>query len=110
MVSVFTFVRDGWNALHGAGLTPYLVLFAYVWLLWAAKLLAAGRYRPWDADPGLLSTSVIVPVFHEPEALFRRCLQSIRAEDPGELIVVLDGADEALAAVAGPYADQIVAL
>jgi hyaluronan synthase len=105
---VFTFLRDSADAIHGAGLTPFMGFFAYVWALWAAKTLAARRYRPSSADHRGRSASVLVPVFQEPEALFRRCLAAIRAEEPVELIVVVDGADPALAEVAAEYADRVV--
>jgi hyaluronan synthase len=85
-----------------------MAFFVYVWALWAAKALVARRYRPSSADPAGRTASVIVPVFREPEALFRRCLAGIRAEEPAELIVVLDGAAPELAAVAAEYADRVV--
>jgi hyaluronan synthase len=105
---VFTFARDTGHAIHGAGLTPFMVFFVYVWTLWAAKVLAARGYRPSDADPAGRTASVIVPTFREPEPLFRRVLAAVCAEAPAELIVVVDGADEAQAAVAAEYADQVV--
>ena len=105
---MFTFVRDAGHALHGAGLTPFMAFFAYVWAVWAAKTLAARRYRPFTADPGARNASVIVPTYREPEALLRRVLASIRDEAPAELIVVVDGGDPDQAAVAREYADQVI--
>jgi hyaluronan synthase len=105
---VFTFLRDSAHAIHGAGVTAFIGFFAYVWALWAAKTLVARRYRPSSADHRERSASVLVPVFQEPEALFRRCLASIRAEEPAELIVVVDGGDPALAEVAADYADRVI--
>ena len=105
---MFTFLRDSGHAFHGAGLTPYMAFFAYAWALWAAKVVVAGRYRPYTADPGERSASVIVPTFDEPEPLFRDVLAALRAEQPAELIVVVDGGDPAQAAVAAEYADQVI--
>jgi len=105
---VFTFVRDTGHALHGAGLTPFMAFFAYVWVLWTARTLTARRYRPFTADPGTSSASVIVPTYREPEALLRRVLASIRDEAPAELIVVFDGGDPDQAAVAREFADQVI--
>src|SRR4051794_17612712 len=85
-----------------------MVFFAYVWALWAAKVLATRFYRPATADPGGRTASVVVPTFREPEALFRRVLAAVRAEEPAELIVVLDGGELELAAVAAEYADQVI--
>jgi hyaluronan synthase len=108
LVVVFTFLRDSGHALHGAGLTPFMAFFAYAWALWAAKVLIARRYRPSTADAGERSASVIVPTFREPEALLRTVLAAVRAEQPAELIVVVDGGDPEQAAVAADYADQVV--
>ena len=47
---MFSFVRDAWDALgHGRAPTLFMAFFVYVWVLWAAKALAARRYRPFDA-------------------------------------------------------------
>jgi hyaluronan synthase len=106
---VSTFIRDGWSALHGsAGATPFMVFFAYVWLLWAAKVLTARRYRPSTAGPSALRATVIVPVYREPEAVFRRCLGSVRDASPAELIAVVDGGDPELADIAAEYCDQVL--
>src|SRR5688572_25978652 len=85
-----------------------MAFFLYVWAVWALKALAARRYRPSTADPGPLSVSVLVPVFQEPEPVFRRVLAAIRAERPDELIAIVDGADSALASVATDYCDRVL--
>ena len=105
---MFTFFRDTGHALHGAGLTPFMAFFVYVWALWSARTLAARRYRPFTGDPGPRTASVIVPTYREPEALLRRVLASVRDEAPAELIVVVDGGDPDQAAVAADYADQVI--
>ena len=106
---MFSFVRDAWASLSGAaGPSLFMLFFAYVWALWAAKALTARRYRPHSASPGPLTTTVIVPVYNEPEALFRRVLASVVANAPSELIAVVDGGDATLAAVAAEYCDRVV--
>jgi hyaluronan synthase len=105
---VSTFLRDAWGSLHGARPTAFMAFFGYAWVLWAAKVLTARRYRPSVADTAAVSATVLVPVYREPEALFRRCLSSIRAQNPVELIAIVDGGDPDLAAVAGEYCDQVV--
>ena len=105
---MFTFVRDTGHALHGAGLTPFMAFFAYVWVLWAAKALLTRRYRPFTGDPAGRSACVIIPTYREPEELLRRVLASVRDEQPSELIVVVDGGDPDQAAVAGEYADHVI--
>ncbi|MCW2986136.1 MAG: glycosyltransferase [Conexibacter sp.] len=105
---MFTFFTDSYDALHGAPITPFLAFFAYVWVVWGAKALAARRYRPATAPPPPLSSTVIVPVFNEPEDLFRRALDSVCVNDPVEIIAVVDGGDARVAAVASEYCDRVL--
>jgi cellobiuronic acid synthase len=106
---MFSFVRDAWDAFGGSGApTLFMIFFVYVWVLWSAKAIAARRYRASHGRPGALTTSVIVPVYNEPEALFRRSLASVVANEPTELIAVVDGADPELAAVAAEYCDRVL--
>ena len=105
---MFTFVTDTYDAVGGAGPTVFMVFFLYVWALWAAKTLAASRYRPWRGSTRRLTTSVIVPVYNEPEAVFRRSLASVVASRPTEIIVVVDGGDADVAAVASDYASRVL--
>ena len=106
---MFSFARDAWAAASGAaGPSLFLAFFAYVWALWTAKALAARRYRPSTASPGPLTTTVIVPVYNEPHSLFRRVLESVAANVPSELIVVIDGGDAALAELAAGHCDRVL--
>ena len=61
---MFTFVRDALGTLRGLPPTLFMAFFAYVWLLWTLKALAARRYRPSRASSAGLRASVIVPVFN----------------------------------------------
>ena len=85
-----------------------MAFFAYVWALWAAKALAARRYRPATRVAGPLSTSVIVPVYNEPEPLFRRVLASVVANRPSELIAVVDGGDARARRGRAEYCDRVL--
>jgi hyaluronan synthase len=51
-----------------------------------------------------------VPVFNEPEALFRQVLASVVANRPTEVIVAVDGGDAGIAAIASEYADKVLRL
>ena len=51
---------------------------------------------------------MIVPVFNEPEAVFRRALASVVANRPAELIAVVDGGDPEIAAIAADYCDRVL--
>ena len=106
---MFSFIRDSWESLRSGGAPSlFMLFFGYVWAVWAAKALASRRYRPSTHSPGALTTTVIVPVFNEPEPLFRRVLDSVVANRPDELITVVDGGDEDVAAVAAAYSDQVL--
>ncbi|MDX6408326.1 MAG: hypothetical protein QOE13_1397 [Gaiellaceae bacterium] len=105
---MFTFLIDSYDTVGGAAPTVFMAFFVYVWALWAAKALAAGRYRPWNEPAGGLTTSVVVPVFNEPEVVFRRALASVSANQPAELIAVVDGGSPDVAAVAYDYCDRVL--
>jgi hyaluronan synthase len=105
---VFTFLIDSYDTAGGAAPTAFMAFFVYVWLLWLGKTLAARRYRPWVGPASERTTTVIVPVYNEPEAVFRRALASVRANDPTEIVVVVDGGDREVAGVAADYADKVL--
>jgi hyaluronan synthase len=105
---VFTFLSHGYGVLHGAAPTLFMGFFVYVWVLWAAKALAARRYRPWSGEPPGFATTVIVPVYDEPEPLFRRVLESVRENGPTEMVAVVDGGDPHLASVAADYCERVL--
>jgi hyaluronan synthase len=107
---VFAFVRDLHRAAGGAGVTPFMAFFIYVWVVWAAKALLAMRYRPWTGAPPELRTTVIVPVYNEDPELFRRVLASVAANRPTETIVVVDGGDPTLFAIGDELADRALAI
>ena len=108
---MFSFFRDAWEALgHDRGFTAFMGFFVYVWLVWSAKALAARRYRAFGGAAGDLATSVIVPIYNEPEAVLRRSLASVVANRPTEVIAVIDGGDADTAAVAAEYCDRVLRL
>jgi hyaluronan synthase len=105
---MFTFLRDALDTVRAGTLpTPFMVFFVYVWIVWTVKAVTARRYRPSRA-PVAGRASVIVAVYNEPEVVFRRSLASVVANRPAELVVVVDGGDPGLAAIARDYADQVL--
>lgn len=78
-----------------ATLTPYFPLAAagiFVWALWLIRSIMSASARPIESD-FRSSVSVVVPSFHEDPDILLRCLESWRAQDPDEIIIVLDVAD-----------------
>jgi len=73
---------------------PELYLFAIysalIWALWIVKVVVSSRYRPFTGEfHG--TTSVVVPVVDEPVELFRDVLGRMVEQQPGEIIVVING-------------------
>lgn len=71
---------------------PVGVAGVIVWALWFYRVVMSGLSKPIQSD-FWTSTSVIVPSFHEDPEILLRCLESWRAQDPDEIIIVLDVAD-----------------
>lgn len=71
---------------------PLGVAGVIVWGLWFYRVVMSGLSKPVQSD-FWTSTSVIVPSFHEDPEILLRCLESWRAQDPDEIIIVLDVAD-----------------
>jgi hyaluronan synthase len=106
---VFTFLIDSYDTIClRAAPTAFMFFFVYVWSLWLMKAAAARRYVPWRGSTPPLTTTVLVPVFNEPEAVFRRALASVAANDPHEIIVVVDGGDRDVASVARDYTENVL--
>jgi glycosyltransferase involved in cell wall biosynthesis len=72
------------------------------WGSWLVKALLAAAYRP--VPPGFrCSTSVVTPVYQENPRLFRQAIESWLANEPGELIAVIDVTDEQCIKIASEY-------
>jgi N-acetylglucosaminyltransferase len=71
---------------------PLAVAGIIVWSLWLYRVVLSRRARPIESD-FRTTTSVVVPSFHEDPQILLRCLDSWRAQNPNEIIVVLDVAD-----------------
>ena len=82
-------------ANFAATLVPYFPLAlagTIVWLLWLYRVVLSARTGPIESD-FRTTTSVIVPSFHEDPDILMRCLETWRAQNPDEIIIVLDLAD-----------------
>ncbi len=74
---------------HGR-LHYFMLFYMFVWLVWATKAFFALRYKPYTT-PYTTTTSVIIPVVDEDPDHFRKVLQSIRNNNPTEILVVING-------------------
>jgi len=69
---------------------PFAAFMTLVWALWMVRLVLLRRYRPWRRAFDV-STSVVIPVVDEPLDLFRDVLTRITAQNPDEIIVIING-------------------
>jgi N-acetylglucosaminyltransferase len=59
------------------------------WTVWAIRWAISRRYRPLVNDYRA-TTSVVVPSYREDPDVLMRCLETWLAQDPGEVILVVD--------------------
>lgn len=71
---------------------PIALAGVVVWALWLYRVILSRRARPIVSDFST-TTSVIVPSFHEDPAILMRCFDSWLAQNPTEIIIVLDVRD-----------------
>lgn len=71
------------------GVLPVAAAGVIVWSLWLYRFILSRLARPVVTDFST-STSVVVPSFHEDPDILMRCLETWRAQDPTEIIIVLD--------------------
>jgi cellulose synthase/poly-beta-1,6-N-acetylglucosamine synthase-like glycosyltransferase len=86
-----------WDAIAdffsaSAAYFPLAVAGVIVWSLWLYRVILSRRLKPVE-NGYRTTTSVVVPSFHEDPVILLRCLETWLAEDPGEIIIVLDVAD-----------------
>jgi hyaluronan synthase len=79
------------HSLHAhARLYLFTVFVVMTWLIWLVKVVLSRRYKPWT-EPFATTTSVVIPVVDEPLELFRDVLLRIVAQQPTQIIVVING-------------------
>jgi len=71
---------------------PLAIAGTVVWALWLYRVVLSARAQAIETD-FRTTTSVVVPSFHEDPAILMRCLESWRAQNPTEIIIVLDTVD-----------------
>lgn len=83
------FVAFGHEALR---YFPIGIAGVIVWSVWLYRVILSARAKP-TVNGYRTTTSVVVPSYHEDPDILLRCLDSWRAQDPDEIIIVLDVAD-----------------
>ena len=87
---MYAFIVDLTHFMRTGDIKYFLVFFLAIWLRWFIVSLRALRYRPCSSS-FTAKTSVIIPVLDEPPELFSKVLDSIVAQKPYEVIVVING-------------------
>lgn len=87
MSDLLSVVAHDWHLLIPVG-----VVGALSWSIWLIRKVLSSRYRPTVNDHRT-TTSVVVPSFREDPEVLERCLDTWLAQDPTEVIVVLDVED-----------------
>nr|WP_212753998.1 glycosyltransferase [Nakamurella aerolata] len=96
-ISNFSFSDIDWHSVWRW--FPIAVAGIVVWALWLYRFILSRRAKP-IVTSFRTSTSVVVPSFHEDVPILMRCLGTWLAQNPSEVIIVLDVADtEALQAI-----------
>ncbi|TMB56354.1 MAG: glycosyltransferase [Chloroflexi bacterium] len=91
--------RDLWQAIaaEASWLGPLGLVGLISWAVWLSRWMLSRVYRPVTST-FRATVSLVVPVYREdPDVLFR-CLGTWLAEEPDELILVVDRADEQILA------------
>ena len=71
-------------------LTIGFVFIIYIWIVFTMRWLFSKRYKPFEGEH-YETVSAIIPVYNENVSIFKRCLQSLKNENPEEIIVVVNG-------------------
>jgi len=71
---------------------PMAIAGTIVWSLWFVRYVMSHSARPIVTD-FRTTTSVVVPSYHEDPDILLDCLETWRAQNPSEIIIVLDVAD-----------------
>ncbi len=87
---MFVFLLQVRDTLTNGRVYLFTIFVMLVWVVWLRRVQLSRRYRPFEGDVSL-TTSVIIPVVDEPEELFDEVLRRIVAQEPDEVIVVING-------------------
>lgn len=76
---------------------PLGIIGVWRWSTWLFKVACSTRYKPipvQEHSPGELTLSLIIPVYDEDPALLENAVESWAANNPDEIIAVIDRQDK----------------
>jgi hyaluronan synthase len=76
---------------------PLATIGAWRWSVWGLKQVLAMFYKPYQSNPGEYDTTlaIVTPVYNEDPQVFAQALKSWEANNPDEIIAVIDETDKA---------------
>jgi cellulose synthase/poly-beta-1,6-N-acetylglucosamine synthase-like glycosyltransferase len=93
-------LSNWWPA--GAVWVPIGLFGLFRWIVWLSRRIPAFWYRPITGTYRT-TAAIIVPIYQEDPAIFELALRSWLANQPDELILVVDSSDAECAAIAHRY-------
>jgi cellulose synthase/poly-beta-1,6-N-acetylglucosamine synthase-like glycosyltransferase len=87
---------------HYVGFIPLGILGLVRWTSWLVRRIPAALYRPVHNDHRL-AISIVVPVYQEDPDLFASAIESWLANEPEQIVLVIDVTDRACQDVAARY-------
>jgi len=95
------------GAAGWAGFIPLGLLGLIRWTSWLVRRIPAALYRPVH-NGHRLPISIVVPVYQEVPELFARAIESWLANDPEEVLLVIDVTDTQCQEVASRYPVTVI--
>jgi len=71
-------------------LTIGFIFIIYIWIVFMLRWIFLKKYKPY-IENHFEKVSAIIPVYNENISLFNKCLQSVKKENPEEIIVIING-------------------
>jgi cellulose synthase/poly-beta-1,6-N-acetylglucosamine synthase-like glycosyltransferase len=87
---------------HSVAFIPLGMLGLFRWASWLVRRIPAALYRPAYNDHRL-ALSIVVPVYQEDPAIFALAIESWLANDPEQIVLVIDQTDTVCQGVAARY-------
>jgi cellulose synthase/poly-beta-1,6-N-acetylglucosamine synthase-like glycosyltransferase len=92
---------------HYVAFIPLGVLGLVRWASWLVRRIPAALYQPVQND-FRLPLSIVVPVYQEDPAIFAQAIESWLANDPVEIVLVIDVTDTICQVVAERYPVTVI--
>jgi cellulose synthase/poly-beta-1,6-N-acetylglucosamine synthase-like glycosyltransferase len=92
---------------HSVAFIPLGLLGLIRWASWLVRRVPAALYRPAYNDHRL-PISIVVPVYQEDPRVFAQAIESWLANDPDQIVLVIDVTDDVCQEVAARYPVTVV--